>query len=311
MNSLDLLIYLDGVLTKNLNSLVVNGYIEKRTSKWIEDRTLTGRAFNEVHNQFHIEDKYIKDKRDGYKGSNITNADSKTNWMEDSRMLEGKRYVRREEEIQRIYTSFELHQQLLEGMNNSNLIKDFSNNNLEDSNISEGDYVQITGEITSESLVSYIDLISSLLTNINPISFNSTLKSTNSNVINCEYILSQVNYIKNLLTNNNTQDMILKSYNNDVVVTVNTDNFFNSYANVYDKMNCNCKVVGKVVKVCNGDECIQLLRKTGQPRFYENFISNCDPVKDLFKSNGIILPDLPRCRVNSKSFLIIPVSICI
>ena len=37
----DLLIYLDEGLTKNLNSLIINGYIEKRTSKWIEDRTIS------------------------------------------------------------------------------------------------------------------------------------------------------------------------------------------------------------------------------------------------------------------------------
>ena len=32
-DALDLLIYLDESLTKNLNSLVIDGYIEKRTSK--------------------------------------------------------------------------------------------------------------------------------------------------------------------------------------------------------------------------------------------------------------------------------------
>ena len=38
----DLLIYLDEELTKNLNSLVIEGFIEKRTSKWIEDRAISG-----------------------------------------------------------------------------------------------------------------------------------------------------------------------------------------------------------------------------------------------------------------------------
>ena len=39
----DLLIYLDEELTKNLDSLVIKGYIEKRTSRWIEDSTISGK----------------------------------------------------------------------------------------------------------------------------------------------------------------------------------------------------------------------------------------------------------------------------
>ena len=56
LDSLDLLIYLDEVLTKNLNSLIINGYIEKRTSKWIEDRTLTARNHMEEREQNYGED---------------------------------------------------------------------------------------------------------------------------------------------------------------------------------------------------------------------------------------------------------------
>ena len=43
-DALDLLIYLDEALTKNLNSLVIDGYIEKRTSRFIEDRTLNAKT---------------------------------------------------------------------------------------------------------------------------------------------------------------------------------------------------------------------------------------------------------------------------
>ena len=52
-DALDLLIYLDESLTKNLNSLVIDGYIEKRTSKFIEDRTLSAKTGNEGSNQHY------------------------------------------------------------------------------------------------------------------------------------------------------------------------------------------------------------------------------------------------------------------
>ena len=83
MNYLDLLIYLDQNLTENLNSLVLNGYIQKHTSRWIEDRTLTGKAHNETHEQSFDENRCMKDKRDGYKTTTATNAATQTNWIEN------------------------------------------------------------------------------------------------------------------------------------------------------------------------------------------------------------------------------------
>ena len=122
-DALDLLIYLDESLTKNLNSLVIDGYIEKRTSKFIEDRTLSAKTGNEGSNQHYGEDRCVRDERDGYKGKNFTEADTITTSNKDNQYLEGKRYVRREEELTRIYTTFEIHQQLLRGLNDSKLIK--------------------------------------------------------------------------------------------------------------------------------------------------------------------------------------------
>lgn len=311
MNYLDLLIYLDQGLTQNLNSLVLNGYIEKRTSRWIEDRTLTGKAHNETHNQKSEEDRCIRDKRDGYKTTNATNADVKTNWIEEDQFLEGRRFVRREEELTRIYTSFELHQQLLDGLNSSNLMKDLTTSSYNANNLSNGDYIQMAGQITSESIVSYIDACSNLLNCIDTTTISSLIKSTNSNLINLQSMQNQISFLQNLLTTNNTQDMILKSDNSELVVTVDTTNFFSSYANVYDKMDCNCKVIGKIVKVCEGSDCIHLLRKTGQPSFYEKILTNPNPIKEALKSNGLILPEPPRYKVNSKSYLIVPISLSI
>ena len=52
-DALDLLIYLDEALTKNLNSLVIDGFIEKRTSRFIEDRTLNAKTAAEGSNQHY------------------------------------------------------------------------------------------------------------------------------------------------------------------------------------------------------------------------------------------------------------------
>ena len=49
---LDLLMYLDEGLVKNLSSMVLSGYIEIRTTKIIQDRTLSGRAGTEYREHY-------------------------------------------------------------------------------------------------------------------------------------------------------------------------------------------------------------------------------------------------------------------
>ena len=309
-DALDLLIYLDESLTKNLNSLVIDGYIEKRTSKFIEDRTLSAKTGNEGSNQHYGEDRCVRDERDGYKGKNFTEADTITTSNKDNQYLEGKRYVRREEELTRIYTTFEIHQQLLRGLNDSNLIKEFSEyNSINDINV--GDYIKLKGNISSESMVSYIDSLSNLLCCLGTDSLNSVCKvSTNSEnpLLNYNTMYKQVEYLKSLLTVNNSQDMIINCGNTDVILTVNNSNFVSTYANIYDEEDCPCTVIGKVIRKCDNEHCIHLLRKSGQANFYEDFLNCCSPLMQKLSSTGIYLPEQPRFRVPGEALLVVPIS---
>ena len=312
-DALDLLIYLDEALTKNLNSLVIDGYIEKRTSKFIEDRTLSAKTGNEGSNQHYGEDRCIRDERDGYKGKNFTEADTVTTLNKDNQSVEGRRFIRREEELTRIYTTFEIHQQLLQGLNEANLIKEFSEYYSIDS-ISAGDYIKLSGNITNESMVSYIDSLSNLLSSLGTDNLNCICNSSNelnNSLINYNTMYKQVDYLKSLLTVNNSQDMIIKCGNIDVVLTVNNNNFVSTYANIYEGEECPCTVVGKVIRKCDSNHCIHLLRKSGQANFYENFLSCCSPLMQKLSSNGIYLPEQPRFKVPGESLLVVPISMII
>lgn len=312
-NALDLLIYLDEAITKNLNSLVIDGYIEKRTSKFIEDRTINAKTGSEGSNQHYGEDRCIRDERDGYKAKNFIEADTVTNFNKDIQSLEGRRFVRREEELTRIYTTFEIHQQLLDGLNESNLIREVNDKSLS-LDINCGEYVKLSGRISNESMVSYIDSLTNLLYCLGPDNLNShyqTLKSTNSSLINYDIMYKEVNYLKMLLTNNNTQDMIVNCSNFDAVLTVNNTNFISSYSNIYDSSECSCTIVGKVIRKCESNECIHLLRRSGQPNFYENFLNSCSSLMDNLASRGIYLPEQPRFKIPGESLLIVPISIII
>lgn len=324
----DLLIYLDEALTKNLNSLIIDGYIEKRTSRWIEDRTVsTGVRMNE-RGQFYEEDRFVKDERDGYKGKNFTQVDTNTDSCDNGMTLDGRRYVRREEELTRIYTTFELHQQLVNGLNNSNLIKTLSGDLSSNTSINVGDYIEIDGIISSNSVVSYIDAFYNMMNcfgvdnlckfcknipknNANIDEFTSNNIGDQSNILNFQMMFNQLNYLKTLLNNNNNQDIIINTGNNDIVVTVNNSCFLSSYANAYDKVECPCKIIGKVIKKCSTTDCIHLLRKTGQPNYYEKLLNWCNPLRAQLENSGIIIPEEPKWKVEGESLLIIPISLCI
>lgn len=321
----DLLIYLDEALTKNLNSLIINGYIEKRTSRWIEDRTISAGVRINERDQFYEEDRYVKDERDGYKGKNSTIVGTVTDSCDNGMIFDGRRFVRKEEELTRIYTTFELHQQLVNGLNNSNLIKTLSGNLSDNSSINAGDYIEISGSISSNSVVSYIDAFYNLMNcfgikNLCEICKNSPKvtattidlnKNTMTNILNFEMMFNQLNYLKTLLKNNNNQDIIINTGSNEVVVTVNNNCFLSPYADAYDKVECPCKIIGKVIKKCGSTECIHLLRKTGQPSYYEKLLNWCNPLRCQLEEAGIIIPEEPKWKVQGESLLVIPISVCI
>lgn len=307
----DLLIYLDEALTKNLNALVINGYIEKRTSRWIEDRTISGGIRFEEKDQIFEEDRCIKDERDGYKGKNYNSADTLTNTKGQSQNLDGKRFVRREEELTRIYTTFELHQQLINGMNDSNLLKGISEQWINDK-VNVGDYIELNGVISQNSVVSYVDTCCNLLNSIGLDNINSIISKKNDLQINNSTIaINQMNYLRDSLTSNNTQDVVINTGSNDIVLLLNNQYLFNNYGNIYERSGCPCKIIGKVIRVCDEGNCIHLLRKTGQPEYYESVLGANKTLYDSLKSNGIIIPNEPIYKVSGKTILVVPISISI
>ena len=136
---LDLLMYLDEGLVKNLSSMVLSGYIEIRTTKIIQDRTLSGRAGTEYREHYCDEDRCGEDEREGYKGSNCSKSEHKENTNRNDVGLENREFIRREEELKRVYTTFTLHHELVTELNTKNLIKEL----LEE----KRDYIIIADEI--------------------------------------------------------------------------------------------------------------------------------------------------------------------
>ena len=64
---LALLMYLDEDLVRNMSSFVLNGYIEIRTSRIIQDLTLSGKAGIDLRDHCFDEDRKSNDEREGFK----------------------------------------------------------------------------------------------------------------------------------------------------------------------------------------------------------------------------------------------------
>lgn len=122
MNDLDLLMYLDEGLVKNLTSLFLTGYIDIRTTKLIQESTLTGRFSTDSRQNSFDEDREGLDEREGYKGTNLSRAEHCEQGMSQGGFIEDREFLRREEELKKVYTTFTLHSQLQEGLDRKSVV---------------------------------------------------------------------------------------------------------------------------------------------------------------------------------------------
>lgn len=307
-NGFDLFIYLDEGLVKNLSSLLLNGYIEIRTSRTIVDRALTGRLQLENRQQVFEEHRYVKDVRDGYKGKNNSDADTCQNSFENERGIEQRDYERVEEEIKTIYGIFTFHNEMINNLYSSKMLSEIQENHIIQNKINIGQYVELTGEITTISIVDYIDILIDILNCYGTETLNNLLEGKNLGRLNFTCILSMLKHLKGLLTSNGTQDLIVIKGETVVLLTVNIKFFMNNDAYIYDKVQCPCKIMGKALKVT---ENISLLRKTAQYEYYEKLLISFQPFMKVLQDDGIIVPEMPVLRVKGKILEVAPISICV
>lgn len=310
-DDLDLLIYLDESLIKNLSSVFFYGYIDTRTDKKVNDKCISGKLHGGNKEQFYEEDRYSKDIKEGYKGKNSSEVGTYQNSIENDNFFETSEVTRKEEETKRIFTVFALHSQLINGMYEKKMLREINENTLFNRPISEGEYIELRGDITTVSIISYLDILTDILKCYGTEDLDTLLTNKNLGKLNYTKILNMLNYLLELLTKNNTQDLIIKCNKSTIIATVNTKFFLNENASIFDKVNCPCKILGKVMRTCSDGERISLLRKTTQFEYYERLIKSIEPFMNLLKDEGIILPSMPELRINDKYLLVVPLSIYI
>jgi hypothetical protein len=309
-DALDLLMYLDEGLVRNLSSLLLSGYIDIRTTRLIQDRTLSGRAALEWREENFQENMCRDEERDGYKERHLSEGTKKEEANNSMTNLENREFIRREEEVKKIYTSFTLHSQLITGLDNSKAIKTFNNTTIKEVDISEGEYVKIKGKLTSESVNSYLDSLLTVFDSYGCDILNNLISKKDQSLLDFNVIKHLLNNLSSILKKNSTEDMILNCGDTPVVLNVNNNFFMNNNSYIYDKIDCPCSVFGKVISKASKGNCVSLLRKTTQHDYYERLLSSSASCCDLLEAKGIILPKMPRLKCEGMSLVVIPISIC-
>lgn len=307
--ALSLLMYLDEGLVTNMTSFVLNGYIEARTSRIIQDRTLTGRAGYDEREHIFDECRNTEDERQGFRGNNCVSVEQADNSNSNNANFENREFIRREEEIKRIFTTFNLHGELFTELDKKNSVKYFDNTTIEENMVKSGDYVRISGNLTSESINTYLDSLVTIFDCFGCDNLNKLAPIKNNTSLNYGAMKKIFSHLSEILNKNSTQDLILNCGDTPIILNVNNNFFLNNNAYIFDKVDCPCTVFGKVIKVAPHGECISLLRKTAQYNFYEKLLKEYCPYCNNLNSSGIIIPDMPRLKCEGISLIVVPISI--
>ncbi|AWK52689.1 hypothetical protein DIC82_17555 [Clostridium beijerinckii] len=308
-NPFDILVYLDENLVRNLSSLVLTGFIETITKTQSFDRTLSAGFHQGDRSESSNQGSITRIEREGFKDKNKLEANNNFEHHHMDKEMDARQCVREEKQVKTTYTTFMLNGNLMDHLNEKKQLQHKNETDIENNNISTGDLIEIEGIITNKGVLSYIDTLINLITIFGPEYLDTLSKDCKSN-FNFSIFFKMFTYIRSILTYNNTQDLIMKTGNGTVILTVNINNFMNNRCSLFDNINCHCKVVGKVIKTCSEEyDSISLLRKTGQEEFYEKFFEKCKPLLECLKKNDILIPECPDLRINKCAIQIMPLNI--
>lgn len=307
---LEFFIYVDDDLVKSLFGTMISGFIDVRTVKLIQDRTISGKLQEGGSNGFSGEARDAKEERDGYKTKNCVDVDNSRfdkNWLNS---FDASQYNRIENSITQIYGTLSFHNDLYQNLLSSNKITSLDNLSTSFANLSSGDYVNISGTILTNSYTSYLDKILNIIDSYTPELLNTLITDTN-NLLNFTIIYKLLFHLKERLSENSTQDLILETLDKDqVIITVKNDCFLNGTCHPFDKVNCKCSVFGKILNINAVEDIgLSLFRKTCCEDYYENLLDDCEPYWDILRKNGVRVPCKPDYRITGNTLVIVPVSI--
>jgi hypothetical protein len=208
-----------------------------------------------------------------------------------------------------IFTDFSRFNRVRTMMLDKNMIKPIMEQDIFDSKIKFGEYVEFTANMITTSLLSSINTLIGVIKSYDTKILDNLIREKLPGITNITSMLNQLEFLRNSLSMNNTTDIVLKINSFNVVLTVNLNNFSNKNAYVYDLAHSELRVLGKVSRIVDKDNYVDLLRKTAMSDYYNIFLESLAPYLAILNSNGILVPDNFTTKVNRPGLNVIPVAI--
>lgn len=316
-NPFDILIYLDEGLVKNLASLVLTGYIETTSVTQAFDRMLEAGMQDGKKLEGSNQGSLGKTEREGFRDENELETFNNFRHQHLDRSIDARRSVHEERTVKTTYTTFVLNGNLMDYFNQNNNLSQKQFGDIENGNVEAGEMVKIEGTITNQSLVCYIECLKNIIDIMGDDYLNSLLEEEKKATPGCPKEMNftifrkMLTYLESTLTCNNSMDLIMDTGDGHVILTVSKDNFVGSGCHCFDKINCRCVVIGKVLKTCSAaDDCsISLLRKTGQEAYYEKFFDKVEYLLECLRKNDFFIPERPDLRYDECAIQVMPINI--
>lgn len=299
-------IYINKNLILDLYSILINGYIESRSITCVKDRDSGLKLQRGCKNSISKG----KKKSNNDKEKNIAKDSSISDSYDFTGSFEDKNSIKNQISIKKIFTTFQIFTNLRDIMLEENMLNVIKEENMMNNNVTEGQYVELEGEVSSISLQSQISTMINILECYDCKVLDKLLKGKEEEepLTNYSVMLKQLKNLNEILNKNNTVNMIMDCNLYKAVLNVNLNNFLDKNAYIYDNVYCCCKVLCKVIKAVDKDNYIDLLNKTCMSDYYCELFNQMNPYLELLHKNNIIMPKEFTTKIDGPAIQVIPIA---
>ncbi|MDF2821154.1 MAG: hypothetical protein K0R15_1595 [Clostridiales bacterium] len=317
LDELVFLLYLDQGFIKDLHSTVIEGFIESETVRYSVDSSNNNRfklgirdkKEKEGHFNNTDEEAHILEEQDCYTLKSI----ELENYTDAEFASEDKRINKKDIEHKKTFfsTNIDYSSSCVFFHPVWNKMKELRITKKIDSDYcSSGDFVEFCGEMTSISISGYILKLIDIIEAYSAETLDGILSKSNFiGDLKFEIINRMLKKLYLELQKCGTEDIIIWANNCAVVLNICVHEFEVRHLHMYDNCSCKCKIWGKVCKIIDEGDSINLLRKTGHTKYYESLLLSFEPYLECLRSNSVILPQRPSLEIYGPSILIKPISI--
>lgn len=301
-------IYANREIILDLYSIIIDGYLESVSIKRVEDKSDNFRVQNGRKN---VKSNDLKKSYTSKDKISIAENECIDKYRDFSGTIDDKNSIRDEISVKRIYTNFHILNKLKNVMVAENMIKYMKKGKISSENIVRGDYIEVEGCISPISLITEINTMIDIIETYDDKELNKLLKNQQDREVFMDYsiILKHLKNLNKQLSSHNTTNMIIDCKYSKVVLNINTNNFSDKNVYMYDNVDCDCKVLCKVIKVVDENKYIDLLCKTCMSSYYNELLKSIRTNLDILRENNIILPNNITTEIKGPAIQAIPIAI--